>query len=250
MNSVKKAIYILKRLGNPPYEIGVTDIAKEMNIAKSGVHAILSELLRENLVVKNTSTKKYSLGPVVYRLGHIYSNSTGLSEISKSVMESISKLTGMSVFVGIREGLVPILAYKHSGSDGFLYEEQIGESFPFNASAMGKFLTAYLKPEEIEYILQNETFEKITPKSITNPETLRKDYELIRSQGFCVSISENRVGAFGIAFPIVGRLGNVNACLCMVGPLEQFVPEVREQWMSLLKTGAEEISYRLGFRNI
>ncbi len=250
MNGVGKAVWMLKRLGNPPYEMGVTDIAKEMGIVKSGVHSILRELLKGNLLVKDPSTKKYSLGPAVFRLGHVYSNSKGLHEISGSVMDSISKLTGMSVFVGIREGLVPILAYKQNGSDDFLYEEQIGESFPFNASAMGKLLTAYLKQEEIEYILENETFEKITPKSITDPEKLKKDYELIRSQGFCVSTSENRVGAFGIAFPIVGRWGNVKACLCMVGPLEKFVPEVRDQWMSLLKSGADEISYRLGFRNI
>lgn len=250
MNGVGKAVSILKRLGNPPYEMGVTDIAKEMGLVKSGVHTILRELLKGNLLVQNPSTKKYSLGPVLYRLGHVYSTSKGLSEISQSTMESISKLTGMGVFIGIREGLVPILAYKHNGSDDFLYEEQIGESFPFNASAMGKLLTAYLKPEEIEYILKNETFEKITPKSITDPEELKKDYELIRSQGFCVSASENRVGAFGIAFPITDRLGNVNACLCMVGPSEKFVPEVREKWMSLLKTGADEISYRYRFRNI
>jgi IclR family KDG regulon transcriptional repressor len=109
-------------------------------------------------------------------------------------------------------------------------------------------LTAYLPEARIQRILKTRTIEKKTPYTETDPEKLMEEYRKIKKQGYAVSIEENRVGAFGMAAPIRDRHGKVWACLSLVGPRETFTPDVVDEWLSLLRDGADEISRRLGFR--
>ncbi len=250
MNSAEKLVHILKRMSEPPYEMGITELSREMSTAKSAVHKIVSVLVKENLLVQNPSTRKYSLGPLAFRLGSVYSESKGIWEVSHGIMDSLAKKTGTAVLIGIREGDDPILAYKMGAGKHFIYQGQTGSRFPFNASAIGKLLTAYLPPERIKVLLDTRPAEKLTPCTETDPEMLLKEYEKIRRQGYCVSLQENRVGAFGISAPIRDRHGSVWACLSLVGPVEVFQGKIVDEWIALLCEGANEISWRLGFRGI
>ncbi len=248
MNSHEKLIWILKRLGEPPYEMGVTELSREIGVSKSGIHKILKSLAEENLLVQNPSTRKYSLGPLIFRLGNVYSDSKGIWEVSHTIMDSLAKETGTAVLIGIREGDDPILAYKMGTDEKFIYQGQIGTRFPFNAGALGKLLTAFLPEDRIRSILQTRSIQRKTPYTETDPDRLMEEYRRIRRQEYAVSIEENRVGAFGMAAPIRDRHGKVWACLSLVGPRETFTPDVVDNWISLLRTGADEISCRLGFR--
>jgi hypothetical protein len=134
LSSPEKVLFLLKRLGEPPYEMGVTELAREMCAAKSGVHKLLALLVRESFLVQNGATRRYSLGPAVFRLGNVYSDMKGIGEVARGVMEAIAKITGTSVFVGIREGDEAYLAYKVDSPEGFIYQGQVGRRFPIHAA--------------------------------------------------------------------------------------------------------------------
>ena len=59
MTRVEKVLWILKRLGEAPYELGVTELAREMGHGKSGIYKILLTLVEEGFVVKNDNNKEY-----------------------------------------------------------------------------------------------------------------------------------------------------------------------------------------------
>ncbi len=249
LSSPEKVLFLLKRLGEPPYEMGVTELAREMCAAKSGVHKLLALLVRESFLVQNGATRRYSLGPAVFRLGNVYSDMKGIGEVARGVMEAIATITGTSVFVGIREGDEAYLAYKVDSPEGFIYQGQVGRRFPIHAGALGKLLTAYRDPEKVRVLLAGRTLERRAPRTITDPERMLEEYARIREQGYAVSDEENSPGAYGLAAPIRDRNGDVWACLCIAGPKRQFHEEQRSNWLRLVVNGAEEISYRLGFRS-
>ena len=41
MNSIEKAVWLLKRLGEPPFELGMTELAEEIGYDTSRIHKIL-----------------------------------------------------------------------------------------------------------------------------------------------------------------------------------------------------------------
>jgi IclR family KDG regulon transcriptional repressor len=150
-------------LENLPTRWGLRSSPGEIVVSKSGIHKILKSLAEENLLVQNPSTRKYSLGPLIFRLGNVYSDSKGIWEVSHTIMDSLAKETGTAVLIGIREGDDPILAYKMGTDEKFIYQGQIGTRFPFNAGALGKLLTAFLPEDRITQHTPDQKYRKKDP---------------------------------------------------------------------------------------
>lgn len=247
INSVEKVLWLLKRFADYPYELSITDLAKEMGLAKSGVHKILAVLLKEGFVSQQPDTKKYCLGPALYRLGSMYSELKGIRDIAEPVMRALSQATEETVSIGIREGDDAILAYKIESPHAVRLHGRVGQKYPMNAGAIGKLLAAYHDPQKVKTLLQQTTFTKINSNTIVDPKILLEEYEKIRQQGYSVSNEENRAGAYGLAAPIFDKTGTVIACLCIAGPKERFTPQKVVEWTTRIISSAYEISYRLGY---
>lgn len=248
MNSAEKQIWLLKRLGEAPYEMSLTELSKEMGYAKSGLYKILSVLEREGFVLQNGSSKKYSLGPALYQLGTVYSDKKGLWPLAEPIMQRVSRLTEETVSIGIWEGNAAILAYKIESPHAIRLERKIGQRLPVNAGAIGKLLTAFQDQGKVNRLLRELTFNQTAQNTITDLCELEAEYERIRQQGYAISDEENTPGAFGISAPIRDQSGMVSACLCVAGPKERFTPNKVNDWIKVVMDGAAEISRLLGFR--
>ena len=245
MNSIEKVLWILNRLGEEPYEMNLTTLANEMNTVKSGVHKTLGIMMKQGFIIQNPETKKYSIGPALYRLGKVYNNRVGIWEIAKPIIKEVAEITHETVSIGIREGDTAILAYKIDSPMPVRYVEDIGTKFPMNGSAIGKVLAAYHDTERVNELLNSATFIKHTPNSIIDPEAILQEYQKIREQGYAISNEERFVESFGMAVPIMNDNKNVWSCLCITGPKARFTPEKINSWVQLLKSKANEISILL-----
>lgn len=249
MNSTEKVLYILKRLGDPPYEFSVTELAKEINCVKSGVFKIMSDLLNTGFVIQNTITKKYSIGTTVYRLGCIYSEQRGIWNAGEEIAKELANTVLETVSIGVMDGKDPIIAYRIESPHGVRLHGKLGTKFPIYAGAVGKLLTAYQSSDAIESLVKSTPLIKKTEHTIVDPEMLLKEYASIRAQGYALSEEENCVGAYGIAAPIRDGLGKVIACICIAGPIHRFTLEKRSEWIPLVIAAADKISAKMGGGN-
>lgn len=247
MNSTEKVVWLLKRLGEPPFELGVSELAEEMGYDRSGIYKILRNLVDGGLIVQSNSTKKYSVGPALYRLGFVYSERKGIWEIASPVLKAISKITEETVSIGIREGDEAIMAHKLESPHVIRLEDKVGRKYPLNAGAIGKLLAAYHDEERVKKILETSILEKKTETTIVDVEELLMEYEIIRKNGYATSNAENRAGSYGISAPIYSKDGVVRACLCIAGQKYRFTDRKIKSWINLVVDGANEISHRLGY---
>lgn len=247
INSTEKVLWILNRLGGTPYEMGITELANEMEMSKSGIHKIITILQEGGFIVQSSVTKKYSLGPALLRLGSIYTEQKKIYDISYPIMRAISDITQETVSIGLREGNDAIAAYRIESSKVIRLHRKLGTKYPINAGATGKLLAAYHDPKIIENILKTEKLEKYTENTIVDCEILLLEYEKIRKNGYAISDSEKHLGNFAIAAPIFDRDGKVWSCLSLVGLRENFTEKKIKLWTELLVNGAMEISYKLGY---
>ncbi|SHK85610.1 IclR family transcriptional regulator [Desulforamulus aeronauticus] len=245
MNSIEKVLWILNRLGEEPYELNLTTLANEMNTVKSGVHKTLGIMMKQGFIIQNPETKKYSVGPALYRLGKVYDNRVGIWGITKPIIMEVAEITQETISIGIREGDHAILAYKIDSTLPVRYVEDIGIKYPMNGSAIGKVLAAYHDTERVKELLNATKFIKHTPNSIVEPEAILQEYQKIRDQGYAISDEERFLESFGIAVPIMNDHKNVWSCLCITGPKVRFTSEKINSWIQLLKSKANEISILL-----
>lgn len=113
MGSLDKSLFILKRLGDPPYEFSLAELASFSGIGKSGAFKILKTLQKHNFVIQDFVTKKYHLSPIMIRLGNVYGRLKGIEEITKPVLSYISRTLGETTYITVWEGDRAFAAYKN-----------------------------------------------------------------------------------------------------------------------------------------
>ncbi|MEA3508799.1 MAG: IclR family transcriptional regulator [Synergistota bacterium] len=250
MSSVEKAILLLKRLGEPPFEMSLTDLADEIEMGKSGAFKLLQAMKTQNIVIQDVSSRKYHLGPIMLRLGNVYSRFKGISEIAEPVMAHITDTTGETTYISLWEGDRAYPAYKHSRSGGIYdYNDFIGKSVPVNSGASAMLLCAYQPREVIDRILSTFEFEKRTPYTTTDPEEIRKEFKVIREQGYALEDEVFSLGIVSVSTPVFDRNNIVWACLSLAANKSDSSEEKLQRWIQILKDGAEELSYKLQFRH-
>ncbi|GHV48175.1 DNA-binding transcriptional regulator KdgR [Synergistales bacterium] len=249
MNSAEKALTVLKRLADPPFEFGVTELAMENNITKGGMHGLLASLIATGFVIQNPVSKKYMLGPVNFRLGTVYGQRKGIHEVAGQIVEDLARSTKYTIVLGLLEGEHAVLAHMVKGEKETLYLGWIGQKLPLHAGVIGKILVAYLEPEEIRKIFYRGNLEKFTPDTPTDPEKLIAQCEIIKNQGFMSSTGERVSDVFAISVPVFDKNGLPWVSLSMVAPLNDYSEEKRNDWVRLLANAAKNIEDKLSFRS-
>jgi DNA-binding IclR family transcriptional regulator len=99
-------------------------------------------------------------------------------------------------------------------------------------------------------MIQSEGLVKLNRNTITDPEQLKRELELIRVQGFTQSDSEVDVGAAAVAAPIFDQKGETVAGLTVAGPSGRILGENRQKLIGMVTDSAQRISFELGYVEI
>lgn len=243
LTSFGKMIEIMKAFGEEPFSYSAKELSEKLNLNRTTVHRILSELEAEMLVVQNLTDKKYSIGPAMYHIGsrYLYRNSNFL-EI-RTIVDRIAIETNQNIGYTIIDNGKIINLYESEISMPMRITYRHGSYFPINCGAYGKTITAYREPkEELERIVRETELEKRTPNTITDPELLLKEYENIRKNGYAISDEENMLGAFGIGAPIYNSNGKIHGCLGLAAVKTSLNEDDINRFIEIIKKGAKDIS--------
>ena len=249
LNSTEKVIWLLKRLGEPPYELSLTQLSREIGYPKSGIYKILLTLQKDGLILQNRDSKKYTVGPTLFRLGSLYNESKGIASVADPVMQRLAQQTQETVSLAIREQDEAVMIHKIESPHAIRLFGKLGQRYPLNAGAIGKLLAAYHDPTRIEKLLSTLKLQKHTEKTRTDPLELKQEYAKIRQTGYAISDEEKIPGAFGIAAPVRNADGLVSSTLCIAGPKDRFTQEKQLEWIPLLIAAANELTFLLSGKN-
>ncbi|HYE84577.1 MAG TPA: IclR family transcriptional regulator [Clostridia bacterium] len=211
---LKKIISIIRFLTKKPYSFTAIEISRGLGINRSTVHRILAELIEERMVIQNLSTKKYSLGPMAYHIGTSYMNNKDYLVQIKNIVDDVAEQTKQSVGFTILENGSIINIYEVESYQPIKIGYRQGELYPINCGVYGKCIMAFYEPyEELKKIVYSMELVKKTPNSITEPERLLAEYDLIKKQGYAISDEEGLLGAIGVGAPVKDYSGKVVGCL-------------------------------------
>ena len=249
MSSLNKGLDILRLLGESPYELSLSDIAAQMDMGKSGLYKILCALKEKNFVVQDPSSRNYHLGPILLRMGNVYSRLVGIEAIAEPVLRHLQGVMGESLYISIWEGDRAYPAIKKC-APGSVYDANdfIGKSLPIHSGASAKLLAAYQDEQRVHQLLIESDLDARTPYTPTDPAKILEEYREIRERGYAVEDQSFSLGVFCLSVPIFARNRKVWCALSFGTHREDVTPEKVTWWLQQLRDGAEEISNRLQLR--
>ncbi|MBB2944497.1 DNA-binding IclR family transcriptional regulator [Actinoplanes lutulentus] len=217
VQSIERAAAILRTLAGGPGRLGLSEIARTLDLAKGTTHGILRTLQLVGFVEQDRNSGQYQLGGALLHLGTSYLDINELRSRSINWADPLAARSGESVRIGtVLEGQVLVVHHVFRPDDTFQTLD-VGTLLPLHATALGKVLLAYRAggvgvPMEIE---------RFTRKTITDPKPLAAALEGVREAGFAMEIEELTLGQAAIAAPIRGYGGLVVGAIGISGPVER-----------------------------
>src|SRR2546422_5704306 len=205
IQSVDRAVRILKALAGGPGRLGVSELSGRLGLAKGTVHGLLRTLQEHGLVEQHADSDKYQLGPALLQLSNRYLDLNELRSRSLAWSELVATKAGEAARVGARHGSGILVVHHVFRPDSSLQILEVGALLPLHATALGKAVLAY-SPAEVYSDLLEDGLPKLTAKTLANA-ALRKDLEGIRERGYAIEKEEAVIGEAGIAAPIFARRG-------------------------------------------
>ena len=96
--SLVKALDVLLALEDSPAGRGVTDIARALGLPKSAVHRLLVTFQACGFVQQQPETSRYSLGPVLARLGLRAADLFTPRRVARPYMEALTREEGAAFY--------------------------------------------------------------------------------------------------------------------------------------------------------
>lgn len=246
IQSVERAARILRELGSGASRLGVTELSERLGIAKGTVHGLLRTLDRQDFVEQDPETGKYRLGPAMLQLGNAFLDNHELRSRSLLWADSLAGRVTEAVRVGVLNGASILIVHHVFRPDDSVQILEVGASIPWNASALGKAIVAYLEPERRAALVSGE-LPRLTGSTITDPATLKVSLERVVDAGYATEDQEGIVGEAEIAAPIFDHRGVPIGAIGIAGPVERLMPDgPDEQLVAAVKQGGRSLSREMG----
>jgi DNA-binding IclR family transcriptional regulator len=227
IQSVDRAVRILKALGEHPGRLSLADLADRVGLAKTTVHGLLRTLQEHGLVEQHLDTDKYQLGPELLQLGNSYLDLNELRSRSLAWSELLATKAGEAARVGAPHGAGILVVHHVFRPDTTLQILEVGALLPLHATALGKAVLAYSSDEMCADLVE-DGLPKLTAKTLVEETALRRDLDVVRERGYAVEKEEAVIGEAGIAAPIFDRRGETIGAVGVAGPRERLLRRGRE----------------------
>lgn len=221
--TVERVAEVLLAFADTPGDLGVTELAQRIGVSKASVHRVLNVLRDSGLIVLDDVTHRYSLGPTVLRLGSSYRSQVIDRAVDGRLLRRLVEETGETAVMWVLSGRDRIVVDEAAPDREVRFEIDPGTAARLHAGAAGKALLAALDGEVVELVLSS-SLERVAPGTIVEPDRLRREFEVIRRDGFASGDSECVAGVASVA-TTVARPGRPLAAIELCGPSERFIGE-------------------------
>lgn len=246
VQSVDRAVAVMEILGREGWA-GVTEIAGELGIHKSTAYRLLSTLERRGMVEQHSETQKYQLGFTLVRLAGAARSSLDLVRAARPVCERLSRDTDESVNLAVLEGSEVVNIDHVNLSSSRVNVDWLGSHTVLHCTSSGKVFLAYAEPATRDALLEGGPLARFTPRTVTDADALRDEFEVVRTRGFATTVQELEEGLNAVAAPVRGRDGEVIACVSVSGPSYRLGPDRLIAVGPMVVAAGADVSRRLGF---
>jgi DNA-binding IclR family transcriptional regulator len=241
--AVDRGADLLVRVLEAEEPVALSDLASASGIPKSTASRLVSALERRGLVEQDGARGRLRPGPAILRIAERSMLERNVVEVARPTLDALAHASGETINLAVpaRHGVEHVAQVD---STHFLGTGQwLGRLVDYHCTATGKVFMAYGRAT-----IPPLPLAKYAPATITDPDRLRSELELIRRTGIATAIDELEVGLAAMAAPVRGARGDVVAALSITGPTLRMGPQRILELKPTLIDEARTLARRLGHR--
>jgi IclR family KDG regulon transcriptional repressor len=249
VKSVSRALDIITLVSLKKGGLGVTEIAKQIDINKSSVYRILSTLAQYGYIEQDNDTTRYKLGYKFLEISSKLLESIDLRAEAKPYLQELESETNEVIHLVVYDQGEVVYIEKLEGNETLRMHSKVGKRAPMHCTSVGKAILAYLPTSIVTDILERKGMPMHTNKTITHKEDFIKELIKVKQSGYALDLEENEYGITCIAVPIFDHSGKVVAAASISGPTTRMSDERLNQLKARMLHIGKKISIRLGYES-
>jgi len=247
LSSVASALCLLKVFSADEPELGITNLAQRMGLAKSTIHRLTSTLVSEGFLEQNPLNEKYRLGLSLFGLGTLVRRRMNVSTEALEHLHELRDRTGETVHLAVLEKADIMYLFNLESQQAIGMRSYLGVRKPAFCSSEGRAILAFSPPAVVTRVLKSVLLAR-TPHTVTKPAALAKLLAGVSQTGYAMDDEESDAGMRGLAAPIRDASGTVIAAVGLAGPVQRLTKKNLRSFTPWVLHAAQAISTRLGYR--
>jgi len=246
LSSVTTAIHLLKTFTAEETDLGISELAKRLNVAKSTVHRLAGALLAEGLLQQNPETGRYSLGVGLFSLGSLVRSRLDVTNESKHVLNALRERTQENVRLAVLERDSVVFLHDFEGPQTLRLRSATGQLRPAFCTAEGLCLISGLRQPQVAQFLVYPRPQR-TGRTMTEEADILARVRRVKRQGYAFEDEECDEGTRCVAAPIYNAEGRITAAVGVAGPRVRIKKSQITKLAPVVIEAANQISQRMGY---
>jgi IclR family transcriptional regulator, KDG regulon repressor len=243
--TVQKALRVIREFSIDSPILGVSEIARRLDIPKSTASRLIAALCADGYLRK-TPAGTYALGLKFVDYAGVAVGSHAVRGIARSEMFELRQTLGWSTHLSVFDRPNAIIVHVERLRAGELERFPLSpsERVPLHATSSGKAHLAFGEDAAIEHFTRHK-LERFTPATLVTHQRLASELHAVRQTGYALGCDEFITGVSSVAAPIFDAKGNVVAALSVTGLSHQLNERFRRRAIERLGRSVHRIGAQL-----
>jgi IclR family transcriptional regulator, pca regulon regulatory protein len=211
VQSLERGLAVIRAFDASAPALTRSDVARLTGLTRAAARRFLLTLA--DLGYVRTDGRLFALSPRVLELGYAYLSALSLPEVAEPHLVRLVAEVHESSSVSVLDGDDVVYVARVPTSRIMRVAISVGTRFPAYATSMGRVLLTWLPEAELAAFLARADLRRLTPRTVSSPEALRRELERVRAQGWALVDQELEEGLRSVAAPIRDRSGRVIAAV-------------------------------------
>ena len=236
-----KAFALLEALSAAQRAMPLATLAEQCGLAKPTAHRVLGDLARMGYV-QRVSTGVYRLSEKFQRLAA--GREAALVAAAEPILEQLQARADETINLGVmrrdRVVYLRVLESRHAlrrvaGPDSV---------DPIHSTALGRAIVSRLPESAWDRVLADVLREGRTPRTVTDPDELRRVFRRAKRNGYAEEVDENDLGVMCLAAPVCDAEG-VAAAISISAPSARVDRQRRRDLIAALLESTQQLHQTL-----
>jgi DNA-binding IclR family transcriptional regulator len=244
--ALERGIRILDLVARSKTQLSLSDLARELNIARSTAHTICHTLVSLELLIRRND-QTFQMGPHVMRWSNAFTTQSDVALEFATIWDHETELPGATITLSVLEGAeVVYIAARNSEACFSRIEFRAGMRLPVPFTATGKAFLSHMSDFEVRKLLADGLPAPRTPKSVQDIEVLLGELNDVRKNGYSCDDEQVAEGIVCFGASVLDSRNRPIAGVAVSLPAESVPGIERQHVISNVQRIATRLSHRMG----
>lgn len=245
--TLDRVFSVLELLSSAPHGLPLGAIADRLDAPPSGIHRLLTDLVRRGYVRQEASHGVYTLTTKLAALGLVYLAASGIVDIAQPVLDRLARESGELVRLSVVDGdRLTWVAKAQGAKAGLRYDPDTGMDAHLSCTATGHAWLSCMSDEDALLLVVKQGFGRpptFGPNAPVTAQALIEFVSAARARGFSMVDETFEIGTAAMAAPVRHPQTNVPiGVISIAGPRARLTQQKMASLAEPLLLAASELA--------